>query len=155
MSIQGAPGDPHELGRFVLAQEHTFQQALSEIGEGRKRSHWMWFVFPQFEGLGLSPTARQYAIRSPQEAKAYLAHPILGPRLVACCEVLLHVQGRSAHEIFGSPDDQKLRSSATLFDVISASPGSVFDQLLSKYFSGQRDERTLRLLGMATPPRAS
>ncbi len=150
MSIEGGPGDPHALTRFVLAQEHTFRQALAEIGEGRKRSHWMWFVFPQFEGLGLSPTSRQYAIRSLEEAKAYLAHPILGPRLIACCDVLLQVRGRTAHEIFGAPDDQKLQSCATLFGAISG-PGSIFDQLLSKYFSGQRDARTLRLLAMTTP----
>jgi uncharacterized protein (DUF1810 family) len=154
MSIQGGRPDPHALGRFVLAQEHIFQQALAEIGEGCKRSHWMWFVFPQFEGLGRSPTSRHYAIRSPQEAMAYLAHPILGPRLIACCEALLQLQGRSAHEIFGSPDDQKLQSCATLFGAISA-PGSIFEQVLSKYFSDQRDGRTLGLLSLATPPGAS
>jgi uncharacterized protein (DUF1810 family) len=151
MSIEDGPGDPHALTRFVLAQEQTFRQALGEIGEGRKRSHWMWFVFPQFEGLGLSPKSRQYAIRSLQEAKAYLAHPILGPRLIACCDVLLQVQGRTAHEIFGAPDDQKLQSCATLFGAVSA-PASIFDQILSKYFSGQRDARTLSLLALATTP---
>src|SRR5438034_9503126 len=107
--------DPYDLQRFVRAQEHDYEEALSEIRSGRKRSHWMWYIFPQFDGLGISATSRKYAIKSVAEAEAYLGHPILGPRLLACCEAALRVEGRSAHEIFGSPDEMKLRSCATLF----------------------------------------
>ena len=138
-------GDPYNLDRFVQAQEGTYAQALSEIRSGRKRSHWMWFVFPQFDGLGLSATSRQYAIKSVAEAEAYLAHAILGPRLLEISTAALNVAGRTALEIFGSPDDMKLRSCATLFATVSPA-GSVFDQLLERYFGGERDQRTLRLL---------
>ena len=109
-------------------------------------SHWMWFIFSQFDGLGFSATSRLYAIKSIAEAQAYLAHPVLGPRLIECAEAALRVEGRTAIEIFGSPDDLKLRSSATLFASVSP-PGSVFDRLLEKYFGGERDEKTLRLMG--------
>jgi uncharacterized protein (DUF1810 family) len=140
--------DPHDLRRFVEVQERIYAQALAEIRDGRKRSHWMWFVFPQVEGLGSSPTSRRYAIRSLAEAEAYLRHPVLGPRLVECAEAVLGVEGRSASEIFGSPDDMKLRSCATLF--ARASPaGSVFERLLARYYAGARDARTLELLGCA------
>jgi uncharacterized protein (DUF1810 family) len=142
-----AAGDPHDLNRFVQAQEDDYEQALAEIRSGRKRSHWMWYVFPQIDGLGFSATSRRYAIKSLAEAKAYLAHPVLGPRLTECAEAALGVEGRSAHEIFGSPDDMKLRSCATLFACV-APAGSVFDRLLAKYFQGERDGKTLRLLGM-------
>ena len=138
--------DPHDLGRFVHAQETAHRQALAELRAGRKRSHWMWYVFPQFAGLGLSSTSQRYAIRSVAEAEAYLAHPVLGPRLRECCEAVLGVAGRSAHEIFGSPDDLKLRSCATLFASVSP-PGSVFARVLDRYFQGRPDERTLRLMG--------
>ena len=97
--------DPINLSRFVAAQEEDYTQALAEIRRGRKRSHWMWYVFPQFAGLGHSPTSRYYAIKSLEEAKAYLAHPVLGPRLVECAEAVLGVEGRSVMDIFGSPDD--------------------------------------------------
>ena len=139
-------GDPHDLGRFVQAQEGDYERALSEIRARRKRSHWMWYIFPQYDGLGFSPTSRRYSIKSVAEAQAYLAHPVLGPRLVEIAEAALRVEGRSALEVFGSPDDMKLRSCATLFAHVSP-PGSVFEQLLGKYFNGERDERTLRLLG--------
>jgi uncharacterized protein (DUF1810 family) len=142
------PDDPYDLERFVQAQEADYTQALAEIRGGRKRSHWMWYVFPQFEGLGQSPTSRRYAIKSVAEADAYLKHPVLGPRLLECCEAVLAVEGRSAHEIFGSPDDLKLRSCATLFACVSPA-GSVFDRLLERYFQGRRDEATLRLIGGA------
>jgi uncharacterized protein (DUF1810 family) len=138
--------DPYDLSRFVEAQEVSYEQALAEIRSGQKQSHWMWYVFPQFEGLGFSPTARRYAIKSLAEAKAYLNHPVLGPRLRECGEAALGVEGRSAHEIFGFPDDLKLRSCATLFAEV-APPGSMFDRLLDKYFGGQGDEKTLQLLG--------
>src|SRR5581483_1128089 len=130
--------DPFDLDRFVRAQEGTYERALAEVRAGRKRTHWMWFVFPQLDGLGSSPTARHYAIKSLAEARAYLAHPVLGPRLVECAEAVVGVEGRSAHDIFGSPDDLKLRSCATLFACV-APPGSVFDRLLAKYYSGERD----------------
>jgi len=138
--------DPYDLARFVEAQAHDYATALAELASGRKRSHWMWYVFPQYHGLGSSPTAAHYAIRSLAEAEAYLRHPVLGPRLVECAEALLAIEGRSAHEIFGSPDDLKLKSSATLFALVSPA-GSVFGQLLDRYFAGAHDDRTLRLLG--------
>ena len=143
--------DPHDLDRFVRAQEDDYDQALAEISAGRKRSHWMWYIFPQFDGLAFSSTSKYYAIKSLEEAKAYLAHPVLGPRLVACAEATLAVEGRSATAIFGSPDDLKLRSSATLFSRASE-PGSVFHRLLDKYYQGKPDERTLRLLCVEDEP---
>jgi uncharacterized protein (DUF1810 family) len=138
--------DPFNLARFVGAQEDDYDRALAEITSGRKRSHWMWYIFPQLAGLGFSSTAQFYAIQSLDEARAYLAHPLLGPRLLACAEATVAVEGRSAHDIFGSPDDLKLRSCATLF-ACASEPGSVFEQLLAKYYAGERDPRTLELLG--------
>jgi uncharacterized protein (DUF1810 family) len=143
----GTTADPHDLARFVQAQEDD-ERALSEIRSGRKRSHWMWYVFPQYDGLGFSPTSRRYAIKSLAEARAYPSHPVPGPRLVECAKAALGVEGRSAYEIFGSPDDMKLRSCATLFARVSPA-GSVFQRLLDKYFQDQPDVRTLRLLGIA------
>jgi uncharacterized protein (DUF1810 family) len=137
--------DPHDLNRFVEAQKRDYARALAEVKAGEKRSHWMWYVFPQLEGLGFSQTAKYYGIAGRAEAEAYLAHPVLGPRLAECCEAALAVEGRSAYEIFGSPDDLKLRSCATLFAAVSP-PGSVFERLLAKYCGGERDEKTLRLL---------
>src|SRR4051794_16808187 len=113
--MAGFADDPHDLGRFVSAQADDYGQALAEVRAGRKRSHWMWYIFPQVEGLGSSPMSRRYSIRSLDEARAYLDHPVLGRRLIECAEAALGVEGRSASEIFGSPDDMKLRSSATLF----------------------------------------
>jgi uncharacterized protein (DUF1810 family) len=141
----GAAGDPYDLSRFVQAQEDDYAQALSEIRRGRKQSHWMWYIFPQFDGLGFSSTSKRYSIKSLEEAEAYLRHPVLGPRLIECAEAALGVEGRSAYEIFGSPDDMKLRSSATLFAHVSPA-GSVFERLLGKYFQGERDDKTLKLL---------
>jgi uncharacterized protein (DUF1810 family) len=137
--------DPFELERFVRAQARTYEVALAEIRSGRKRSHWMWYVFPQVAGLGVSETSKHYAIGSAAEARAYLAHPVIGPRLVECVEAVLKVQGRSAREIFGSPDDRKLRSCATLFAQVSP-PKSVFERLPEKYYEGEQDARTLELL---------
>jgi uncharacterized protein (DUF1810 family) len=142
-------GDPHDLDRFVRAQEDDYEQALAEIRAGRKRSHWMWYIFPQIDGLAFSSTSKYYAIKGVEEARAYLDHPVLGPRLRECAEAALQVEGRSAREIFGSPDDLKLRSCATLFASVSP-PDSVFDRVLAKYYEGGRDERTLRLLEMAS-----
>jgi uncharacterized protein (DUF1810 family) len=140
--------DPYDLSRFLRAQEGDYERALAEIRSGRKRTHWMWYVFPQFAGLGFSPTSQHYAIQSVEEAKAYLEHPVLGPRLRECAEAVLGVEGRSAAAIFGSPDDLKLRSCATLFASVSPR-GSVFDRLLEKYHGGERDDKTLRLLGIS------
>jgi uncharacterized protein (DUF1810 family) len=141
----GIPNDPYDLNRFVGAQEQEYARAWSEIASGRKRTHWMWYIFPQLAGLGFSPSARHFAIRSRGEAEAYLTHPVLGPRLLECAESVLRVDGRSATEIFGRPDDIKLRSCATLFACVSP-PGSVFERLLEKYYDGLRDPETLRLL---------
>ncbi len=136
---------PHDLDRFLQAQQVNYDQALRELQVGCKRSHWMWYVFPQFKGLGESETAQRYAIQSVAEATAYLAHPVLGQRLLTCCEALLAVEGRSAQEIFGSPDDWKLKSCMTLFASITAAD-SVFHQVLDRYFQGRRDQQTLRYL---------
>ena len=138
-----------ELERFVQAQEHSYDQAMSELRQGRKQSHWMWYVFPQFDGLGFSPTSRRYAIKSIAEAHAYLRHPILGPRLQASAEAALAIEGKAAAEVFGSPDDMKLRSCATLFASVSPA-GSVFHRLLDRYFGGTPDEATLRLMSTQT-----
>ena len=140
--------DPYNVIRFVQAQQHDYAHALAEIKAGRKRTHWMWYIFPQFDGLGVSATAKYYAIKSLAEAQAYLAHPLLGPRLWECMEAVLHIEGRSARDIFGTPDDLKLRSCATLFACVSPRD-SVFDRVLRKYYPGGRDGRTLQLLGVA------
>lgn len=137
--------DPFDLRRFTRAQEGVYDHVLAELRSGRKRSHWMWFIFPQIDGLGHSPTSRYYAIKSLEEARHYLDHSLLGMRLLECCEALLAVEGRPAAEIFGYPDDFKLRSSMTLF-AQAAGPGSVFDRVLSKYFHGEPDAMTLQLL---------
>jgi uncharacterized protein (DUF1810 family) len=130
----------------VDAQRATYAAALAEVRGGRKESHWMWYVFPQLAGLGSSPKAREYAIRDVDEARAYLAHPVLGPRLTEIAETALAVPGRTAHAIFGPPDDLKLRSSATLFARVSP-PGSPFHRLLDRFFDGEPDARTVALLG--------
>ncbi|HEY2713220.1 MAG TPA: DUF1810 domain-containing protein [Chthoniobacterales bacterium] len=134
-----------DLDRFVQAQKDSYEQALSEIKSGEKRSHWMWYIFPQIAGLGHSAMSQRYSIKSLAEAKAYLGHPVLGPRLIICGEALLNLENRSADGIFGFLDAKKLRSSVTLF--AAASPGeSIFQQLLSKYFCGEHDPATLHLL---------
>jgi uncharacterized protein (DUF1810 family) len=141
--------DPFNLERFLDAQADDYATALAEVQAGRKRSHWMWYIFPQFDGLGFSSMSKRYAIRSAAEARAYLAHAVLGPRLVRCCVAALEVEGRSAADIFGSPDDMKLRSSATLFASVSQA-GSVFHQLLDRFFGGQPDPTTVRLMAAAS-----
>jgi uncharacterized protein (DUF1810 family) len=138
--------DPYDLARFVRAQENDYEQALSEIKSGRKRTHWMWYIFPQIDGIAFSSTSKRYSIKSVAEARAYLAHPILGPRLLKCAEEVVRVEGRTATDIFGTPDDVKLRSCATLFVCVSPR-NSVFDRLLDKYYGGGRDGKTLELLG--------
>ncbi len=145
MANETGAGDRFDLQRFVQAQEEVYPRALAEITRGQKRSHWMWFIFPQIDGLGYSSAARFYAIKSEGEASAYLKHPLLGQRLLQCCEALLKSHGRSAAEIFGYPDDLKLRSSMTLFASV-AERGSVFSRVLDQYYSGKPDEQTLELL---------
>jgi uncharacterized protein (DUF1810 family) len=139
--------DPYHLSRFVHAQEESYAHALAELRSGHKRTHWMWYIFPQLDGLAFSATAKHYALKSIEEARAYLAHPLLGPRLLECAEAVLRIEGRSAREIFGSPDDLKLRSCATLFACVSPS-GSAFERLLTRHYGGGRDEKTLQLLGI-------
>jgi uncharacterized protein (DUF1810 family) len=135
----------HDLGRFVQAQDRVLPDVRRELAEGRKRTHWIWFVFPQLRELGHSPTALRYGIASLAEAEAYLAHPLLGPRLEDCTALVNAVTGRTLHEIFGSPDDMKFRSSMTLF--AAARPGaSVFREALDRYCGGEEDQRTLELL---------
>jgi len=136
--------DPFGLQRFVDAQDRVYRQVCAELAAGRKSSHWMWFVFPQLKGLGRSATAQHYGIASKAEAQAYWAHPVLGPRLAQCTELALAVEGRSAHEIFGPPDDLKFRSCMTLFAQATGEP--VFARALDKYFDGQPDPGTLELL---------
>ena len=138
--------DPFNLQRFLDAQARSYEAALAELTAGAKRTHWMWFVFPQIAGLGLSPTAQLYAIGSLEEAQAYLAHPVLGPRLRDCTAAVLAVCGRTAHEIFGSPDDLKFRSSMTLFRE-AAPEEPLFQQALADYFDARPDPRTLEILG--------
>lgn len=137
--------DPFNLRRFLAAQQGDYRRALAELRAGQKQSHWMWYIFPQYRGLGRSSISHLYAIQSLEEARAYLAHPVLGARLQECASALLQVNGRSAFEIMGSPDDLKLRSSATLFAAVSPA-GSVFEQLLDRFFGGERDDATLSLI---------
>jgi uncharacterized protein (DUF1810 family) len=137
--------DPFDLQRFVDAQARVYGQVLDELRAGRKRSHWIWFVFPQIAGLGSSPTAARYAIASLDEARAYLRHDVLGPRLHECTQLVNAVQGRSIGEIFGSPDDMKVRSSMTLF-VHATDDNSDFVDLLARYYDGEEDSMTLQRL---------
>ena len=135
----------NDLKRFLDAQENDFERALAEIKRGRKQSHWMWYIFPQIAGLGSSETSRFYAVKDRAEAELYLAHPVLGARLVEISEALLEIEGKTANQIFGSPDDLKLKSSMTLF----GSPENthpVFQRVLDKYFNGAKDRRTLDLI---------
>jgi uncharacterized protein (DUF1810 family) len=134
-----------DLDRFVTAQDHVFDRVLEELAAERKRTHWMWFIFPQLAGLGRSDTARFYAIAGLDEARRYLAHPLLGPRLVRCTELVVAVEGRTAHDIFGSPDDLKFRSSMTLFMQPAGAP-AIFAAALDKYFAAEPDQVTLALL---------
>lgn len=135
-----------DLQKFIDAQEDDYATALSEIQNGRKRSHWMWYIFPQIQGLGFSGMSKRYAIKDLDEAEAYINHPVLGQRLIEICSALLELDSNDPHAIFGSPDDMKLRSSMTLFASLpDAYP--VFKSVLDKYFNGDMDDATLRLLG--------
>jgi uncharacterized protein (DUF1810 family) len=138
-------GNPFDLGRFTSAQDGIYGRVLAELRRGQKRTHWMWFIFPQIDGLAHSTTSKHYAIKSIEEARQYLNHPVLGTRLLECAETVLAIEGRSISEIFGYPDDLKLKSSMTLFAHV-ADPRSVFVRILDKYFQGERDVRTLDLL---------
>ena len=137
--------DPHDLDRFLTAQDGVHERALDELHAGRKTSHWMWFVFPQVAGLGSSSMAQRYAIGSLAEARAYLDHPVLGPRLLECARALLAHRDRSARQVMGSPDDVKLRSSMTLF-AAATDVEPVFGQVLDAFFDGEPDPRTVDLL---------
>lgn len=137
--------DRFDLQRFLSAQDNVYEQVLAELRNGAKRTHWMWFIFPQIDGLGFSPTTRHFAIKSIEEARSYLSHPVLGARLQECAEAVLAVQGRSVSDIFGDPDDMKLHSSVTLFAQI-AGPDSVFARILDKYFQGGQDVKTITIL---------
>lgn len=141
-----ALNDPHDLQRFVAAQADIYAEALDELRRGSKEGHWMWFVFPQIDGLGRSETAKYFALKSRAEAQAYLRHETLGSRLKECAAAMLQVEGRSAHEILGSPDDLKLHSSMTLFAAV-AGRDSVFHAVLAKFFESAPDGRTLELVG--------
>jgi uncharacterized protein (DUF1810 family) len=134
-------GDPFDLQRFVDAQARVYPDVLDELRAGRKRSHWIWFIFPQVDGLGSSPTAARYAISSLDEARAYLRHDVLGPRLHECTQLVNAVQRRSIGEIFGSPDDMKVRSSMTLFARATPDNGD-FVELLARYYGGEEDPLT-------------
>ncbi len=142
--------DRFNLNRFLTAQETIYPQVLKELKNGRKRSHWMWFIFPQIEGLGKSSTSVFYSIKDKEEAKAYLNHPILGQRLLECTNIILSIEKLSASQIFGFPDDMKLKSSMTLFSSVSTT-NSVFEQVLEKFFQGNRDEKTDHLLAKIKP----
>ena len=137
--------DTFDLDRFVSAQENVYQTALEEIGSGRKQGHWMWFIFPQITGLGSTEISRLYAIKSREEAVAYLEHPVLGPRIREISEVLLTQDDKSATEILGTPDDLKLRSSMTLFKSVSTD-NDVFLNVLDRYYGGEEDPQTFRIL---------
>jgi len=140
--------DPFDLRRFTKAQGKIYASVLEELRIGRKRTHWIWFIFPQIDGLGHSSTSKHYAIKSIEEARQYLNHPVLGARLLECTETVLAVEGRSVSEIFGYPDDLKLKSSMTLFAAVAENPHSVFSSVLEKYFQGEQDDRTLQLLAV-------
>lgn len=141
-SRSNSSSDSYNLERFVIAQDSIFKRVLSELQAGTKMGHWMWFIFPQISGLGRSPTSMEYAISSRDEAQAYLQHPVLGPRLRECTQLVLNVNGRSATDIFGTPDDIKFRSSMTLFAQVSRDD-DIFHRALQKYFEGVPDRLTL------------
>lgn len=142
-----AEADPFELSRFVAAQDPVFDTVLAELRAGRKKTHWMWFIFPQLRALGRSPTANFYGIGSIDEARGYLRHPMLADRLARAVDAVLGVSGPSAHEIFGSPDDLKFRSSMTLFSEAAGEEGERFRCALQRFFAGEPDQRTLELVG--------
>ncbi len=139
------PTDRFNLGRFISAQQPVYETVRAELKSGRKRTHWIWFIFPQVDGLGHSPTAKQYAIKSRDEAVAYLATPLLAARLIECTKLVLGAApDKSAHDVFGSPDDMKFRSSMTLFDAVDG--GSLYRQAIDRFYGGDPDRATLTIL---------
>ena len=138
--------DPFDLERFVVAQALVYEAVVGELRNGSKVTHWMWFIFPQVDGLGFSPTARRYAIRSLAEAEAYLDHPLLGSRLIECTGLVNAIEGKSVHEVFGFPDDMKFHSSLTLFSMLTPAH-VVFETALNKFFGGTLDTRTVAIVG--------
>jgi uncharacterized protein (DUF1810 family) len=134
-----------DINRFIMAQENVYLRVINELQHDKKTSHWMWFIFPQIEGLGFSSTSKYYSIKTFEEAKEYLIHPVLGKRLVECSNILLNIQGKSAERIFGYPDNLKLQSSMTLFSFISPE-ATVFLNVLDKYFNSEKDQKTLDIL---------
>lgn len=142
------PSNDFDLDRFVEAQAPLYPRVAAELRAGRKQSHWMWFIFPQIAGLGFSAMAQRYAIGSRAEAEAYLAHPILAGRLLECTQLILDVNGKTIHDILGSPDDMKFRSSMTLFDAVSDI--KIFAEALDRYCNGQQDQATRDMLGQQT-----
>lgn len=144
-----AHADPFDLDRFLLAQAPVYDMVLAELIGGKKLSHWMWFVFPQLRGLGRSPTAQQFGIDTLDEARAYLAHPVLGTRLRECVNAVLDCGETSLHEIFGSPDDMKFCSSMTLHALAARGDGEIFEMALAKFCGGRKDEQTLALLNIS------
>jgi uncharacterized protein (DUF1810 family) len=144
LALEKTTTDRFDLQRFVIAQQSVYATALAELKHGTKRSHWMWFIFPQVEGLGHSSMAQRYAIRSLGEAVAYLAHPLLGTRLLESTDAVLNVTGKSAHQIFGSPDDAKFKSSMTLFD--RADRRGPYREVLDRYYEGKTDAASLQII---------
>ncbi len=137
----------YDLSRFLEAQENTYSKALVELRNGKKETHWMWFIFPQITGLGLSPTSKFYAIKDIKEADLYLHHPILGKRLIEISSVLLELKDLTARDIFGQPDDSKLQSCMTLFTSLEDT-NAVFSDVIERYYNGKKDEYTLEILGI-------
>jgi uncharacterized protein (DUF1810 family) len=137
--------DKYNLSRFLEAQMVTYEGAILELARGRKESHWVWYIFPQIEGLGRSDTAKLYSIKSLEEGRAYLEHSVLGPRLIKACEILLSLKDTSMEEVMGFPDDLKLLSSVTLFEAISE-PNSIFTKIIEIYFDDERDKTSLEIL---------
>ena len=148
LAPESGTADPYDLARFVRAQAEVYASVVAELSSGRKRSHWIWFIFPQCDGLGSSPTARRFAIHSLGEAQAYLEHPVLGARLIECMRIVIGLHGLTASAIFGELDAMKFRSSMTLFSH-AAGKGSVFEEALSRYYAGERDALTLQWLANA------
>ena len=140
--------DQYNLNRFLKAQLLTYEGVLLELTRGRKESHWIWYIFPQIEGLGRSDTAKLYSIKSLEEGRAYLKHPVLGPRLVGACETLLNLKDASMDEVMGFPDDLKLLSSMTLFEALSGS-NSIFTKIIEIYFDDERDKNSLKIIEAA------
>ena len=143
--------DQYNLSRFIEAQERTYKGAMLELARGRKDSHWTWYIFPQIDGLGNSETTKIYSIKSLEEGRAYLKHPILGQRLVDACEILLNLKDVSINEVMGFPDDLKLLSSMTLFE-LAGNHNSIFSEIINLYFEGERDNKTIEIVAKKKHP---